>query len=303
LLANESVTLVSELSRRLTRVRVEEGAEVKRGALLFELDASDLVAQRARVQAQHRLAQRTAERQDALRKENLVSEQEWDSARARVEELDAQLRELDVTLSKTRITAPFAGRVGVRQVSEGAWLTPQTPLASLYDVKKLKLDFQLPERFVAQARVGSVFRFRVDGRDETFEGRIVAVEPRIEATTRSVLVRGLVEDPKDLTPGTFAKVTLPTGKVRAIFVPTAAVVLEGGSHRVFVASATGAAGAMTAKAVPVQLGVRTADRAEVVSGLAEGERVIVSNVLRLRPGAPVSVSRESAAAPAASGVR
>ena len=293
LLARESVKLVSELSRRLLRVRAAEGVEVKEGAPLFELDSADLRADLERVDVQIRLAKANAERQKALLAEGLTSKQEFDRTEADLDVLRAQRSVLEVTLSKTTIRAPFSGTLGLRQVSEGAWVSPNTVLASFQDTSTLKLDFTLPERYTAEAIPGREFRFKVASRVETLHGRIAAREPLVDATSRSVLVRGIVDNAKDLLPGTFATVELPLRNEQAFLVPQIAVIPSVEGRRVFVLREG------VARLVPVELGGRTPDRVQVLSGLSAGDRVIVNNLLRLRDGAPVSV--KASAVPVSAG--
>jgi membrane fusion protein, multidrug efflux system len=287
LLARESVELVSELARRLVRVRAEEGASVKKGQVLFELDGADLSARLRRLQVQRDLAKLTLDRQTKLLEQGLASQGEWEATRARYDELEAERRVLGVDLSKTRIRAPFAGTLGLRRVSEGAWVSSNTVLTTLQDTSQLKLDFSLPERYSSLELVGRPFRFSVAGRGETFTGKVSAVEGSLQESSRSVLVRGLVEEPKGLSPGTFADVRLPLSTERALLVPSIAVTPDLHGRRVFrVVDGK-------AQSVKVEVGDRGAERLQIVSGLAPGDRVIVTNLLRVRDGARVRVVSEA----------
>lgn len=293
LLPREAVDLVSELSRRLIKIHANEGAQVKKGAVLFELDKSDLLAELKRLDVEIRLAQSNAERQKALLAEGLTTRQQFDTTQAQLDGLNAQRAVLGVTLAKTSIRAPFSGTLGLRRVSEGAWVSPNTVLASLHDVSTLKLDFTLPERYSSQVVPGREFRFRVAGQPDTLRGTILAREPAVDTTSRSIVVRGVVENTKAaLVPGTFATVELPLRVEEAILIPAIAVVPGVEGRRVFVARDG------IAHSVPVELGGRTTDRVQVVSGLAAGDRVIVSNLLRVRDGARVQ-ERLAPAPPAA----
>lgn len=284
LIAHEAVDLVSELSRRLIKVSAKEGQAVKKGDVLFQLDAADLHAQLRRLQVQKRLAKATVERADKLLAEKLMSQQEWEQARARLDEVEAESSILGVTLSRTTIRAPFAGTLGLRRVSEGAWVTPQTVLATLQDVSRLKIDFTVPERFTDAVKIGQKLSFSVEGRGERLTGVVVAIEPQIQESSRSVLVRGVVENQAGLLPGTFASVELPLSAEDALLVPSIAVIPSVKGRSVYVAR-DGAA-----RQVDVKIGARTPDRVQILSGLAPGDQVIVTNLLRLRDGAPVKVN-------------
>jgi membrane fusion protein (multidrug efflux system) len=283
LLARESVELVSELSRRLVKVRADEGAQVKKGQVLFELDAADLNAELGRLEVQARLAKVTLERSQKLASEGLSTQQELDTARANLDAADAQRRVLGVTLAKTVIRAPFAGTLGLRRVSEGAWLSPSTVLATLQDTSTLKLDFTLPERYAGLIAVGSEFKFKIGGNGTTFQGRVLAQEPTVDRQTRSMLVRGVVEQQPSLLPGTFATVDVPLRTEQALLVPAIAVVPDVEGRRVFVVRDG------VAQGVRVEIGARTAERAQVLSGLQPGDQVVVSNLLRMRNGAKVKL--------------
>lgn len=284
LLARESVEIVSELSRRLVKVHAEEGRSVRQGDVLFELDAADLRAELAKTAVQTRMAQVTLERTQKLATEGLSQQQELDLARARVDELGADRTLLEVTLSKTLIRAPFAGRLGLRRVSEGAWLSSNTVLSTLQDSSSLKLDFTLPERYAGAVAQGGVFRFRVDGKGEGFSGKISALEPLVDVATRSLRVRGVVDGHSGLMPGSAASIEVPLRVEQALLVPSIALIPGVDGRRVYVADKG------VVRSVVVEVGLRAGDRAQLLSGVAAGDNIIVSNLLRLREGAPVSVN-------------
>ena len=286
LVANESVSVVSELSRRLVRVAVAEGVRVEKGALLFELDDSELRARLAELEARRRLAARTVERQRELMKENkkALSAQAFDQSVSELDALAAQIEFAAVTLAKTKIRAPFAGTVGLRRVSEGAWVTPETVLTTLHDTSRMKIDFAVPERFAPSVSIGRRFRFRVAGHGEAFEGEIAAIPPTIATETRTLLVRGIADNPGVLIPGAFVSVELPIEDVAGgVAVPAQAVVPSAAGHGVFVLRDG------RAELRAVEIGLRTADSVQVVSGLEAGETVLTTNLLRLAAGMPVEL--------------
>lgn len=280
--ANESVTLVSELARRLVKIHVKEGSEVAMGDLLFQLDDSDLTAELAELDARRQLATTNKTRVDELLPRNAISRQEYDSSTAELAVLEAQRKTQEVMISKTQIRAPFAGKVGVRHVSEGAYVTPTTELVTLQDVSRIKVDFPLPEKFAQSVREGQKFTFTVAGNGETFHGVVTVVEPAINPATRSLQVRGLCDNPNGLHPGGFAEVTLALdGASTGLMVPSQAIVPSQRGHGVYVI-ADG-----KAELVPVDIGVRTADQVQILRGIKEGDRVATTNLLRMRPGVDV----------------
>jgi membrane fusion protein (multidrug efflux system) len=279
--ARESVELVSELSRRLIRVRAVEGASVTKGAVLFELDVADTRAELARLEVQTRVAQTTLDRQKKLMAEGISTAIELEAAQGRVDELHAERKLREVTLSKAQIRAPFSGTIGLRHVSEGAWVSPTTPLVTLQDTRTLKLDFTLPERYASLIKKDQSFRFNVEGRPTQETGIVRAFEPAIDTSSRSVIVRGEVSNVNDLLPGTFARVELPLRLEQTLLVPAIAVVPGSDARRVYVEQKG------VARAVSVEVGARTNDRIQILKGLSPGDRVIVSNLLRLKDGARV----------------
>jgi membrane fusion protein, multidrug efflux system len=292
LVANESVRVVSELSRRLVRVAVAEGVRVEKDALLFELDDSELRARLSELEARRRLAARTVERQRALMKENkkALSAQAFDQSISELDALEAQIEVAAVTLAKTKIRAPFAGTVGLRRVSEGAWVTPETELTTLHDTTRMKIDFAVPERYAGAVAIGRRFRFRVAGQGEPHEGEIAAIPPAIATETRTLLVRGIAENPKGrLIPGAFVSVELPIEEIGGgVAVPAQAVVPSAAGHGVFVFRDG------RAELRAVEIGLRTPEAVQVVSGLEAGETVLTTNLLRLASGVPVALEPERA---------
>lgn len=283
LLPRESVELVSELSRRLLKVRAEEGSNVKKGQVLFELDAADLNAELGKLDVQTRLAKATLDRGQRLLNEGLSTQQELDTAEANADAAQAQRRLLAVTLSKTLIRAPFAGKLGLRRVSEGAWVTSSTVLSTLQDTSTLKLDFTLPERYAGLVAAGSEFTFKTAGRGDTFKAKVAAQEPMVDKATRSIVVRGVIENQPSLLPGAFATVEVPLHTDQALLVPNIAIVPGVDGRRVFVVDGE------RVRSVLVELGTRSADRVQVLSGLKAGDQVVVSNLLRVRDRAKVKV--------------
>jgi membrane fusion protein (multidrug efflux system) len=287
LAANESVDVVAELSRRLVAVEVAEGADVEAGDLLFKLDDADLRAELAELEARRRLAARTEERQRALLEfqKKALSQQAYDQAVAELEAVQAEIAALRVTLAKTEIRAPFRARVGLRRVSEGAWITPETKLTTLQDVSRIKIDFALPERYAGAVAIGQGFHFRVSGRGEDFEARVIAIEPAIDAPTRSLLVRGIGENPGGvLLPGAFAAVEVAVEQAQAgIMLPAQAIVPSATGHAVYLLR-EGAA-----ELREVEIGLRTSEAVQILRGLAPGETVLTTNLLRMRAGARVEL--------------
>ena len=286
LLANESVTVVPESSRRVVSVFFEEGADVKKGDVLVKLDDASLRADLQRLDGRRGLAVATESRQADLLKRQLVSTQDYDRAHSELTAIQGEIEVVKVQLAQTEIRAPFAGRVGLRRVSEGAYVNTSTVVTTLRDISQLKLDFTLPERYASDVRKGQTFSFKIEGRADVYSGRVVAVEPAIDTATRSLIVRGVVPNPGGrLTPGASASVEFEVRSGAGILIPARALVPSAKGHSVFLLR--------EGKAVeqPVIIGTRTSDRVQILSGLQKGDVLLTSNLLRLRAGVPVRLEQ------------
>ncbi len=293
--ADERVEVVSEIAGKVERILFVEGERVEAGEILVEMDDSELSAERERVAARLELAESREERQKQLFGEGLISDQEYETAATEAGALRADLRLIEARLAKTTIRAPFAGVVGLRRISEGAYLSPQTLIATLLDVDPVKLEFAVPERYAADFGPGRAVEFQVAGAGGPRRATVYAVEPSVDPATRTVPVRATSPNPGGaLLPGAFADVTLAIREVPdALTVPSIAVIPELGGKKVWVV----AGGAVEPR--QVETGIRTGDRVEVTRGLAAGERVIVTGLQLVRPGMAVEVAGESVTAPEA----
>lgn len=284
-LANERVSIVSEVAGKVEEILFQEGSRVEAGEILVRLDTSTLVAERDRARHRQQLLQRQEARQRRLLDEGLISQEDYDFTLGELNVLEAELSLREAQLEKAEIRAPFAGIIGLRSVSPGAYVTSQTRVATLQDIDPVKVEFSVPEAYARDLRVGDSVRFRLKGVAEEFSGRIYALEPAIDPDTRSLTLRARSPNPGGrLLPGAFAGVEVTIREVPdALSVPAIAVVPEMGGKKVFVLE--------EGRAVPriVETGIRTDTRVQITRGLSPGERVIVSNIPRLRTGIEVEV--------------
>ncbi len=284
--ADEAISIRPEIAGRLDRILFDEGARVQKGALLATLDASEPRAVLASSTAQAKLDQQRLERAEDLFKKRFSSEQALDEARSNYARSLAKQREDEARLAKTQIRAPFSGVAGLRQVSEGAYLAPGTDIARLEKIDQLKLDFRVPETFLAQLRPGLAVSVAVDAFPQaSFPGKIYAIEPAVDEQTRTVLARARVANPElRLRPGMFARVQLTLGvREHAVWIPEEAIVPRGQDSTVF-RIVDG-----KAELVLVQTGTRKVGEVEIVKGLAAGDVVVTEGTQRLAPGMQVSI--------------
>jgi len=286
LLANESVMIRPEVAGRVAAIHFNEGQAVAAGARLVVLDAAEVRAQLDASRADERLTAQRADRAAELFKKNFISQQALEDAREAHKKATAQRQENEARFSKADIRAPFAGIVGLRQVSPGAYLKAGDDIVRLDMIDAVKLDFRVPEVYLGRIRRDQPVTVRVDAfPGEEFTGRVYAVETTVDERTRTVLLRGRVENRgARLRPGMFARVTLELGTTdKAVLVPEQAIVPRGGRNFVF--RVVDGKAALT----EVALGARSPGQVEIVKGVKPGEQVVTDGQIRLQDGVPVVV--------------
>lgn len=293
LVANESVMLRPEVAGRVLAIHFNEGQSVAAGAKLVSLDAAEVRAQLEASRADERLAQQRAERTSELFGKNFVSQQALDDAREGWRKSTARRQEDEARLAKTELKAPFAGIVGLRQVSAGAYLRAGDDIARLDKIDTMKLDFRVPETYLGKTAREQPVRLRVDAfADREFQGRVYAVETTVDEKTRTVLLRARVPNPGlVLRPGMFARVNLElASRASVVVVPEQAINPRGDKYFLFKV--------VDGKAdrVEVTLGARRPGEVEVVKGIAAGDVVITENQPMLQPGMTVNVMADKPAA-------
>ncbi len=287
LLANESITIRSEVDGRITHIYFREGEPVALGAKLISLNAAETEAQLKAAQADSTLNQTRLARAEELFGKNFISGQALDEAREHLNQSVARTAEIQARLDKTLIRAPFPGVVGVRQVSVGAYINKGQDIARLEGVGRLKVDFRVPEMFAGRIKPGQAIVINVDAfPQESFDGEIFAIEPAVDEQTRTVLLRAHVPNPKArLKPGMFARVALLLGmRENAVTVPEQAIVPRG--QNFFVFKVVNGKVAFT----KVELGMRRPGEVQLLKGVAPGDVVVTDGQLRIKDGAPVNIS-------------
>lgn len=284
--ANESVELRSEMSGVVREIRFEEGGRVSRGDLLVKIDDRELQAERRRIEARLQLAQESAERQSRLLERGGVSRQEYDNIQNEVLVLQAERDLVDARIAKTEIRAPFQGRIGLKYISDGSFVTPETRIASLHDLDRVKIDFSIPERYQSEVQQGDRIEFQVQGRDSTYSGAVYAIEPGVNSSTRTLQIRARSENPDhELVPGAFANIELNLERVTdALMLPTIAVI-PGFERQTSWVWRDG-----RVDEVEVQTGIRLDDAVQIVQGVAPGDTVLTTGLLQIRPGMEVDIT-------------
>lgn len=292
---NEMVEIKAEADGLVERIHFGEGQRVERGAVLLELDATRFVASLAQAEADFQLARANFERSRQLLQDKLISQQEHDQASSSFAAREANLEWMRRQLKDARLEAPFAGITGSRQVSPGQVITRNTVITWLVDLDTVKVEVNVPEKYLGEIKTGQPLEFRVAAYPgETFRGEVYFVAPQLDEATRTALVKARVANPgARLKGGMFASLDLSLRlKEDALIIPEPALVNNGDRVVVFVVGPQ-----TNAVLKPVQIGLRLAGKAEVTSGLSPGELVIVEGVQKLRPDAPVRLAPAEAAAP------
>ena len=286
LLANNSVDLRNEIAGRLTHLYFEEGQGVQQGALLIKIYDDDLQAQLRKLSLDEEMAMKTETRQKDLLGVNGVSQQEYDMAQNALNGIRAEMDLVKAQIAKTEIRAPFSGVIGLRAVSEGAYLPAFTMIATLQQLDPMKLEFTVPERYRDRLHVKDSVAFAVESGSGPRTGVIYAFEPGVDPRTRSIKVRAICQNKnRDLVPGAFAKVDVPLQRIDdALMLPTQAVIPELRGQKVFVSRG--------GKATPIKvdIGLRTDSTVQVTSGLQAGDTVLISGIMQVRPDTPVNVN-------------
>lgn len=279
-LALDEVQLQPEVAGRITYLNIKEGAPVAQGTLLLKLNDAELQAQLKKLQAQLGIAQTNESRLKELLKVNGVSQQEYDATLNNVNNILADIDLVKAQIDKTEIRAPFSGKLGLRNVSLGAYVTPSSVITSLQSAGQLKIDITVPEKYASAIQVNDQLQFRVDGLADPFSARVAAIEPMIDEGTRNIRLRAFIQgNTKGLVPGAFAKVQLQLKDIPdAILVPSSAIIPEAKAKKLIVADSG------KAKFVIVETGIRTENEVQVISGIEAGDTVVTSGLLQIKPG-------------------
>ncbi len=297
--AYEAIMVTARVSGTIQEIAFVEGQKVNAGDVLVRFDTDErradieaAIAEIRRAEAQRNEIRTRLERAQELRRSG-------SGAAAQVEDLTAQVRTLESAIASAEarrkaaearrddliIRAPFAGRLGTRSVSLGAYVSPGTRITTLDDLSRVRLDFSVPENVIAHLRPGQPVRaVSAAFGERVFEGRVALIDPRVDPVTRAVRLTAEFDNSDEaLKPGMFLAVTVEvTNKENAVVVPEEAIVSEGLRHVVFVVKDN------VIERRVVSIGQRQGSVVEILDGLQPGETIVVRGVQRVRPGAPVT---------------
>jgi len=321
LIASQGVEVTSQVAGIVTEVLIDSGKEVPQGTKLVQLDTAVELADLDNAVAVQREAELAYERQADLMQKRVTSEANLDTARAKREVAGAAVKRIQAVIAQKAIASPFAGRLGIRKVEKGQYVSAGMALVSLQALDPIRADFPMPEQYVGKLAVGQPIELTVDAYpDQVFKGEIQSLDARVAQDTRTLLVRGLLPNPeRKLLPGMFANVTVLVGDPRdVVTVPRTAVTYSLYGDSVYVvkpapagdaappAAGSAAAAAPSQPAAPalvverrfVRTGQVRDDRVAVTFGLEAGENVVTTGQLKLNPGASVLIDNSQTPKPA-----
>ncbi|HMI06172.1 MAG TPA: efflux RND transporter periplasmic adaptor subunit [Flavobacterium sp.] len=284
--ANEQIEIRSEVSGIVEQINFSEGSSVSKGQVLFKVDDIELRAQLAQVKTKQGLASENERRARLLLQKEAISQEEYDIASADFQSAKAETQLIQAQLGKTTVRAPFSGKIGLRYISTGTYVTPTTVIANLVNTSQLKITFSIPEKYAGQMKINSTLTFSTSESKEKYTAKIYAIEPGVDVTTRTLKMRAITQNPEGkLLPGTFANVALPLEKINdALLVPTEALIPIQNGKKIFVAKNG------KAKEIIVETGARTAKSILVLTGLKVGDTILTSGVMSLKDDSPVKVT-------------
>ncbi|AKP50693.1 efflux RND transporter periplasmic adaptor subunit [Cyclobacterium amurskyense] len=286
LIPNEIVNLRPEVAGLVEKITFQEGQFVRKGTPLLYLNDDELKAQYDRLEYTKKLYESQESRQKQLLTKEAISQEEYDIVLNQYNTNLADLRLIEAQLNKTVIKAPFDGELGFRQISEGSVIGTSDLIATIVNVDPIKIEFSIPERYSDEIKLGSVIYFRSNVNNDEAEGKVYAIEPNIDAATRTLKIRAKsANKQKKFLPGMFVRVRLVLDEVSdAILVPSESVIPELEGYKVFI-SRNG-----VVESRKVVIGQRTDTRVQLVEGVKPGELVLTTGVLQARDGMSVDVN-------------
>lgn len=287
LLPFEETQIRAEVGGRIVHLNINEGAVVSKGTVLVKLFDQDLQAQLRKLEVQLKIKEKSEERSSELLKIQGISQQDYDLSALDVENLRADIEATRIAISKTEIRAPYTGRVGLRNVSLGAYIAPNDIITVIRQVDKLKLEFSIPEKYAKEITSNYTVSFLVDGGGRYHNAKVIATENSVDQNTRTLRVKALVtEKHPELIPGVFAKVNLQLGKNdKALLVPTQSVIPTARNKQVIVVRRDSVLYAV------VETGIRDSAFVQITSGVKLGDTVVTTGLMAIRPDSKVKIAR------------
>jgi membrane fusion protein (multidrug efflux system) len=286
ILPDEEVDLAFEASGKIVEIFFQEGSRVHKGDLLAKINGEPLQAELHKLEAQIQLANARVFRQRTLLDKDAVSQEAYEQVRTEYEKLMADIELVKAHIAQTELRAPFDGIIGLRYVSEGAYASSSTTkIAKLTKISPVKVDFSVPEKYAEDIMPGTDVTFRVTGSQKEYHSKVYAVESKVDMATRTLVARAVYPNQdENIRPGRYAEVQLTKKEIRnALAIPGEAMTQEMGKSLVYRYRSG------RAEQVEIIPGIRTESQLQVISGLNAGDTVIISGIMQLRSGLPVTL--------------
>lgn len=283
LLPQDEIAIAPEISGRIKRLFINEGSFVQKGSVLVKLDDAELQAQLSKVKALIDLAEINAKREKELLKGGGTSAELLERADNTVLTLQSDFQILKAAIAKTEIKAPFSGTIGLKEVSEGSFVSPGTKISYLVNSSPIRIECSIPEKYTSLVKKNMKIQFHVYGNEQSFEAKISAINPMIDPISRTTKIIALYANKKgECKPGAFADIEIPLSvEEKAIMIPNEAIVPDIRGLRVFLLKQG------KAKPKPIEAGMRTAYSLEIIKGLNIGDTVLVAGASLMKAGSKV----------------
>ena len=284
------VVISAEVPGVIRKIHFDSSDQVPDGELLVELDVEVDLAELAALRADRRLAEITRDRFARISTQNLGSRSDLDEAQATLDHVDAQIAAKEAMIRKKAVRAPFAGELGIRRINPGQYLQEGDTITELVALDPVYAEYALPERFLAELAAGQSVIVRVQSHSgRVFEGKVHAISPNVEASSRSVVVRAVIANPdRLLRPGMFAEVeTLQPVREDVLTLPERAVAYNTYGESVFVVEEGD--GGHTVRLVQIETGDVRDGRVEITRGLEAGTEVVSDGHNKLRNGQAITI--------------
>lgn len=285
ILANEEVMLVAETPGKIISINFSEGSKVSKGDLLVKINDAELQAQLKKLKIQELLAAVNEDREQKLLQVNGISQAEYDAALTQLNSLRADIELVQSQIAKTEVRAPFDGTAGLKFVSEGSYVGPTSKIVSVFQLDPLKIDFFVPEKYSSLVNVRDTLGFTVEGNTEHFSATVMAIEPKVDVSTRTLQVRAVAKNRSGkLFPGSFAQIEFSLDRTEdAVMIPTEALIPVLKGQKVFV-SRNG-----KAEEAKVETGFRSDQKIQILKGITSGDTIITTGIMQLKKGTSLKI--------------
>ena len=287
LLPDEEVNLIFETSGKITQINFKEGSFVNQGQLLAKVNDAPLQAELKKLQAQLPLAQERVFRQRTLLDKDAVSQEAFETVNTDLDKLKADIELVKARIDQTELRAPFSGMIGLRNVSEGTYASPQVMVSKLTKISPLKIEFSVNERQAADVTDGTKLDFTVENDLNIYEATVYAIETTLESNTLSLKARARYANPGGkLKPGRSANIEIQLQEItNTLVIPSIASIAEMGQDIAFIYKGG------KAQQVILTKGLRTASSVQIIEGLNIGDTLLTTGVMQLRDGMNVSITQ------------